>query len=128
MTPWVVDASAFVEMGMQTVRGRHATAVLADADWHVPAHFDAEVFSVYTRLFRRGQLSRTQVRELLGDLRVVGVTRHEIHHRIGLAWRRIDNLSSGDALYAELAFSLDAPLITCDAGLAAQVPGSVLVG
>ena len=25
-------------------------------------------------------------------------------------------------------YVLDAPLITCDAGLAAQVPGSVLVG
>ena len=127
MTVLVVDASVFVEVGLRTPRGLRAAAVLVDAQWHVPAHFDVEVFSAYVRLFRRGLLTREQARDLLGDLRAIGAIRHEVHHRIGLAWHRIDNLSPADAFYAELAASLSAPLVTCDAGLAAQVPDAVLV-
>jgi predicted nucleic acid-binding protein len=127
VTALVVDAAAFVEVGLRTPRGQRAAAVLSDAQWHVPAHFDVEVFSAYARLFRRWRLTREEARDLLGDLRVIGAIRHEVHHRIGLAWHRIDNLSPAGALYAELAASLDAPLVTCDAALAAQVPGAVLV-
>lgn len=127
MTALVVDASAFVEVCLRTPRGQRAAAVLVGAQWHVPAHFDVEVFSAYARLFKRGLLTRDEARNLLGDLRVINAIRHEVHHRVGLAWHRIDNLSPADALYAELAASLNAPLVTCDAGLAAQVPDAVLI-
>lgn len=127
MTAVVVDASAFVEVGLRTPRGQRAAAILIDAQWHVPAHFDVEVFSAYVRLFRRGLLTREQAQDLLGDLRAISARRHEVHHRVGLAWHRIDNLSPADAIYAELAASLNAPLVTCDAGLAAQVPDAVLI-
>lgn len=127
MTALVVDASAFVEVSLQSSRGQRVAAALAHGAWHVPAHFDAEVLGAYTRLHRRGLLDASQVEQLLVDLDVVEFTRHAVHRTLRRAWRRTTNLSAGDALYAELATQLDATLVTCDAGLASQVADAVLV-
>jgi predicted nucleic acid-binding protein len=123
----VIDASAFVETSLQSVRGRRVAQLLAQGSWHVPAHFDAEVLGAYARLHRRGLLDTTQVEQLLLDLEVVEVTRHAMHSSLRRAWRRSANLSTGDALYAELTAQLTGTLVTCDAGLASQVAGALLV-
>lgn len=127
MTALVVDSSAFVELSLQSSRGRRVAVTLAQGTWHVPVHFDAEVLGVYSLLHRRGLLDADQVEHVLLDLEVVDITRHGVHRTLRRAWRRTANLSAGDALYAELAAQLGAILVTCDAGLASQVSGAVLV-
>jgi predicted nucleic acid-binding protein len=127
VTVLVIDASAFVEASLQSGRGRRVAHVLAQGSWHVPAHFDAEVLGAYVRLHRRGMLDTTQIEQLLFDLEVVELTRHEVHRSVRRAWRRTANLSTGDALYAELTSQLTGTLVTCDAALASQVVGAVLV-
>ncbi len=127
MTPLVIDASAFVEAALRSGRGRRVAHVLTQGSWHVPVHFDAEVLGAYARLHRRGVLDTPQVEQLLIDLEVVELTRHDVHRSLRRAWRRTSNLSPGDALYAELTSQLVGTLVTCDAGLASQVAGAVLV-
>jgi predicted nucleic acid-binding protein len=127
VTALVIDASAFVETSLQSGRGRRVAQLLAKGSWHVPAHFDAEVLGAYARLHRRGLLDTTQVEQLLLDLEMVEVTRHGMHRSLRRAWRRTANLSTGDALYAELTAQLTGTLVTCDASLASQVAGALLV-
>lgn len=127
MTAVVLDASAFIEAALRTRRGRRVAELLADATWHVPGHFDAEVFGVYARLHRRGLLTEGQVTELLGDLMAVELIRHPVTSVLQGAWSWIGDLSPRDALYAELARRLATPLLTCDAGLATRSPGAVFV-
>ncbi len=114
-------------MSLQSSRGRRVAMTLQQGAWHVPVHFDAEVFGALTRLHRRGVLDALQVEQHLLDLEVVDFTRHGLHLTLRQAWRRTTNLSPGDALYAELAAQLGATLVTCDAGLASQVSDAVLV-
>lgn len=127
MTPLVIDASAFIEVSLRSSRGRRVAEVLTRGPWHVPVHFDAEVFGAFARLHRRGHIDAMQLNDLLGDLAVVAIQRHPIHEFLTDAAGRIDGLSAVDALYASLTAALDATLITCDQGLASRVPGAILI-
>lgn len=127
MTPLVVDASAFIDAMLQSTRGQRVTDVLARGSWHVPAHFDAEVFGVVVRMYRRGHIDVDRRDEMLGALAAAAVVRHATHELIRDAAGRTGTLSAADALYASLASALDATLITCDRGLASQVPGAILI-
>jgi predicted nucleic acid-binding protein len=127
MTPLVVDASAFIDAMLQSTRGRRVADVLARGSWHVPAHFDAEVFGVVVRMYRRGHIDVDRRDRMLGALAAAAVVRHATHELIRDASGRTDTLSGADALYASLASALDANLVTCDRGLASQVPGAILI-
>lgn len=127
MTVLVVDASAFVEALLQSTRGQHVTEVLARGSWHVPAHFDAEVFGAVVRIHRRGLIDGDRRDEMLGALAAAAVMRHATHELIREAAGRTATMSAADALYASLASALEATLVTCDRGLASQVPGAILI-
>lgn len=124
----VVDASAIVDVLVHNERAVAVRDAVGSAEQHAPSHFDAEVLSALGRMHRAELLTDDEVRLRLGVLARSSMTRHPLQSLLPGAWARRHRLQLPDALYAELAFSLDAPLITCDAGLAAQVPGSVLVG
>ena len=124
----VLDASAIVDVLVHNERTAAVREAVGSAEQHVPSHFDTEVLSALGRMHRAGLLTDGEVRLRLGVLARSSMTRHPLASLLPGAWVRRHRLQLPDALYAELAFSLDAPLITCDAGLAAQVPGSVLVG
>lgn len=124
----VVDASAIVDVLVQNERTVAVREALGSAEQHVPSHFDAEVLSALGRMHRAGLLTDGEVRLRLGVLSRSSMSRHPLASLLPGAWARRHRLQLPDALYAELASALDAPLITCDAGLAARVPGSVLVG
>lgn len=127
MNAVVLDASAFVEMVLRTSRGRCVVAAIREVSWHVPAHFDIEVFSAISRLHRRGLLDDENARPLVAELTVIAVERHPVVPLLESAWHHLEGLSSADALYAELSRRLSAPLVTGDAGLAQRSPGSILI-
>ena len=127
MNAVVLDASAFVEMVLRTSRGRRVVAAIREVSWHVPAHFDIEVFSAIGRLHRRGLLDAENARSLVAELAVIAVERHPVAPLLESAWHYLEGLSPADALYAELSRRLSAPLVTCDSGLAQRSPGSILI-
>src|SRR5438552_17671460 len=53
----VLDASVAVDMLGESARGLVAAAMIANERLIVPAHFDAEVYAAFRRLFRRKLLA-----------------------------------------------------------------------
>ena len=94
---------------------------------HVPAHFDAEVFSALGRLERAGDLTARQVKVRIDRLDAAPMRRHLLAPLLRGSWRRRHYLRLVDALYVELAYQLDSPIITTDAGLAAASPAAELI-
>jgi predicted nucleic acid-binding protein len=120
----VVDASALTELLLQTELGSRVEARLfrgADA-LHTPHLLDVEIVQALRRLVRARQLHADRAQEALDDLAHFNVRRHAHTDFLGRAWELRDNLTAYDAMYVALAEALDAPLVTCDAPLAAT-PG-----
>ena len=115
----VVDASALVAA---TVTTGDASQQLRDrllaSTNHAPHLIDAELGNVLRRMTHRGVLPADQARMVLWS--APGLIDHRYEHRGPLAtaaWALGANLTFYDALYVALAASLDAVLITTDAGL-----------
>lgn len=124
----VVDASAVVDL---LIGSTHAGAVadrLEGCVLHGPAHLDAEVLSALGRLHRGGSVSAALVGRLLVTLRGAPIERHPVAPTLTGAWGRRARLRLADALYVELASTLDVTLITTDARLARAVRRAELVG
>jgi predicted nucleic acid-binding protein len=121
----VVDASAMVEMLMQTEIGlRVRTLVLHHgSSRHAPHLLDVEVVQVLRRFVRSGIATPDRAQQALEDLAAFPIRRHGHVSVIGRAFALRDNLSAYDAVYLALAEALDATLVTCDSALA-KVPGS----
>jgi predicted nucleic acid-binding protein len=123
----ILDASAMVDLLVGSPHGVAIVVRLRGYDLHVPAHFDAEVFSALGRLERSGDLTADQVEERIERLEAAPFRRHLLAPLLSGAWRRRHNLRLVDALYVELASQLDSTIITTDAGLAAASPAAELV-
>nr|WP_269455143.1 type II toxin-antitoxin system VapC family toxin [Mycobacterium kyorinense] len=118
----MLDASAMVDLLTDPSAGELIRFRLEGTAVHVPAHFDAEVFSAAGRLCRAGRLTDNDVVSILGVVRRAPFTRHLVHNLIEGAWSRHNTHSLLDALYVELAEQLRAPLITTDRKLATSYP------
>lgn len=120
----VVDASAMVELLLDTEIGRRVDARVFGAEGrHAPHLLDVEVAQVLRRFVLARQVSEARAREALADLAVFPIVRHG---HASLVVRMFDlraNLTAYDAAYVALAEALDATLITCD-GRAASAPGN----
>jgi predicted nucleic acid-binding protein len=115
----VVDASAVVEALLGTDLGRKVRKRMRGHELHAPAHLDAEVLSALGRLHRAEELRRPTVETALDELAAAPIRRHPLASLLSGAWARRENQRLVDALYAELAASLDSiPLLTTDARLA----------
>lgn len=123
----IVDASAMVDLLVGSPQGAAIRARLRGHELHVPAHFDAEVFSALGRLERAGALTARQVKSRIERLEVAPIQRHLLAPLLSGAWKRRHNLRLVDALYVELAHQLDSPIITTDSGLAAASSAAVLI-
>lgn len=112
----VVDASVVVEA---LLVGGVAAVRISDTDVHVPHLLDAEVVSAIRGRTLGGHvgvdLAGAAVR-VLGELEM---ERHSHVALLGRAWALRANLTVYDALYVALAETLDVPLVTADAGIAA---------
>jgi predicted nucleic acid-binding protein len=122
MPTTVLDASAAVELLLQTPAGGRVDAALRGQQVAVPAHFDAEVLSVLGRLARSGDLAEGEVKPLLAELARAPFDRYPLQPLLAPAWESRHNLALRDAPYVVLARRLEASLITADARLS-RAPG-----
>jgi predicted nucleic acid-binding protein len=118
----VLDASAWVDLLLDTERGLRIRERIAGADLHAPAHVDIEMLSALGRLHRAGALSEGTASDCLRLAQRTPIQRHPLHPLTTGAWARRHNLRLTDAYYVELADNLDTSLITTDQRLARAAP------
>lgn len=114
----VLDASAMIELLIESDHGQTVGDRIGDRTVHVPAHFDAEVLSGLSRMFRAGMLSDGDVGERIRVLGNSPFIRHTLTLLLEGAWSRRENFRLADALNVELAERLNAQLLTADRSLA----------
>jgi predicted nucleic acid-binding protein len=122
----VVDASAMVDLLMGGALGEAVAAKIAGHALHGPSHLDAEVLSVLGRLGRAGVLDDSIVPRLLEQMAEAPIKRHPVQALLLGAWALGANLRLADALYIELASSLELALITTDTRLSPLRPVEVV--
>lgn len=120
----VIDASAALEVLLRSAAGLRAEQqMLAPGEsLHAPHLIDVEVAQVLRRYARAGQLTDARCAEALTDWGAFRVHRYAHDWMLDRMWVLRANVTAYDATYLALAEALDAPLLTCDARLAAA-PG-----
>jgi predicted nucleic acid-binding protein len=118
----VPDASSIVEVLLQTERGRRLeTRFLHPAEtMHVPHLIDIEVTHVLRRVCLQGLLDLQRGAEAIEDLTALPLIRYPHDLFLPRIWTLRHTLTAYDAAYVALAETLSAPLLTCDARLAAS--------
>jgi predicted nucleic acid-binding protein len=121
----VLDASALVELLLNTAAGRTIATRIADPaiSLHVPHLADIEVTQALRRYARDGELETADAVSALEELRALDLERHAHEPLLDRVWELRRNLSAYDAVYVALAEVLDTVLLTCDARLA-RAPGA----
>lgn len=120
----VVDASAVLEVLLQTSLADSLSRRLFDRHetLHAPHLLDLEVAQVLRRYCARGDLPAQRGLEAIFDLADLPITRYPHEPFLQRVWELRSNVTAYDAAYLALAEALEAPLVTCDRGLASS-PG-----
>lgn len=116
----VVDASAFVDLIVPLEPDPSLRRRLANQDLHAPHVLDIEVLSALRRFVRRGTISGARAADARIDLTTSAIVRYPHVPLLDRAWELRDTISAYDSVYIALAELLEAPLVTCDARLAAS--------
>lgn len=120
----VLDASAIVEVLLNSDLGNRIDRRWTDmGEAQAPHLAGVEVLSVLRRLSAIGKISTERGKRAVSRLATLPVERRAHEPLLGRVWELRHNLSAYDATYVALAEALGAPLITCDARLAAA-PGN----
>jgi predicted nucleic acid-binding protein len=116
----VLDASALVEMVLDTPTGRSVATRIADPalGLHVPHLADVEVAQALRRYARDGELTGGEAAHALEDFRALDVERHAHEPLLTRVWQLRENFSVYDAVYVALAEALGTTVLTCDRRLA----------
>lgn len=123
---WVMDSSAVIELLLGTAAGATVAGHIGVAELVAPAHVDVEVVGVVGQLARKGIISGAAADQAVAALAGMPLRRVLPVDLIAGAWERRHNLRAADAFFAATSDELDGPVVTLDAGLAAQVT-SILV-
>ena len=120
----VIDASALIEVLLGTT---HAAAIrtrvfAVGETLHGPHLLDIEVAQVLRRYVARGDLDVARAALALEHLAAFPIRRYAHTVLLPRVWALRDSITACDATYVALAEALQAPLLTCDARLAAA-PG-----
>ena len=120
----VLDASALVELVLDTPTGRVIASRIADPalGLHVPHLADIEVAQALRRYAKDGELDASAAAVALEDLRALDLQRHAHEPLLDRIWELRQNLSAYDAVYVALAEVLETVLLTCN-GRLARAPG-----
>jgi predicted nucleic acid-binding protein len=119
----VLDASAAVEWLLRTEEGvRIEHRMSRGGPLHVPHLLDLEVANVLRRFVLGRTMTEARAEQALQDLSDVRMMRHGHKNLLPRIWELRDHLTAYDSVYVALAEALDAPLLTCDAKIAAA-PG-----
>ena len=129
----VLDTSAFVELLMNSEKGREVATLLADDGYTLsaPQLLVTEVAQVLRRRTRAGLVSPSRASAALAIFTRMDVRLYDHLPLTDRVWELRDNLSAYDATFVALAEALHEPLVTCDARLAknpASEAAVVLIG
>ncbi|HEX4136557.1 MAG TPA: type II toxin-antitoxin system VapC family toxin [Bryobacteraceae bacterium] len=113
----VVDASAILEILKQTPTGIEMAPSLAKAQLHAPHLIDLEIVNALRRWEMLREMSHSDVQQALEAFLETRIVRHNHTHLLQQIWSLRNNLTAYDAAYLALARTLDAELLTMDAGL-----------
>lgn len=121
MTLAVVDASVVVAFYAADDPRRAAVSARLGAGHALfaPAHLDAEVVSALRGMARGNSVLTRAVPEALRHLEGFALRRMPLAPLLQRMWELRENATAYDGAYIALAERLAAPLITCDAKLAA---------
>src|SRR5437870_2345624 len=98
----VIDASALVDMLLQTDRGTAVTDRIAGAELHAPAHVDSEVLSALGRLHRARLITADYAESRLHRLVMIRIERHLLPPLPRRAWARRPNMALAHARHADV--------------------------
>jgi predicted nucleic acid-binding protein len=115
----VVDSSAVVDALTARAEDSELRSRLRTEGLHAPYLLDVEVMHAFRGLVRRGALSADRADNARHDYAMLRLTRYPHLPLLERVWQLRDRLSAYDAVFVALAELLDAPLVTCDAKLAA---------
>lgn len=120
----VIDASALIELLLQSDRASAVVQTITGADMMAPDLINVEVLSTLRRLEQAGALTASRAVQAISDLQVAPVRRYPTFALLGGIWALHYNLSAYDACYVALARALGCSLVTADARLSrAPDPG-----
>jgi predicted nucleic acid-binding protein len=114
----VIDASALVELLLQTEVGTRVERAVGDAELIAPDGLNPEVMHALRGLERGGKLTSARASKAIGRLSREAITRIPTLGLLREAWSLRANLSAYDACYVALARAFDCPLLTADKPLA----------
>lgn len=120
----VADASAVLELLLESRAGSNIERrLLQPGEFvHAPHLLDLEIAQALRRYVLAGELSAQRGKQALTDLADLPIIRYPHDLFLSRIWALRHNVTAYDAVYLALAESLPAPLVTCDARLAAA-PG-----
>ena len=107
----------------ESARGSVAAAMIANERLIVPAHFDAEVYAAFRRLFRRKLVARSRLDFITSRLIGLAAERVALPPLLPEVHRLADRFSAADAFYVALARARGIELVTADAALAHAASG-----
>jgi predicted nucleic acid-binding protein len=120
--PVVVDASALVELLLQSERAPAVLQVIGDTELAAPDTINPEVLSSLRRLERIGALPPDRATQAVEDLRDARLQRFPTLPLLPTVWTLRATVTSYDACYVALARDLGCPLVTADRKLS-RAPG-----
>jgi predicted nucleic acid-binding protein len=120
--PVVIDASALVELVVQSERAPAVLQAVGSTDMVAPDVVNPEVLSILRRLERTGALAPRQAVQAVDDLMDAPVRRFSTLPLLAEAWSLRANVSAADACSVVLARILRCPLVTADRKLS-RAPG-----
>ena len=119
MTRLVLDASAGVELLLNTPRARSLSAKLPEsAEWWVPEHYFVEVAGALRRAALNGDATPERVDRAFSMLGRAVLRRAQVRPLLADAWARRATVTIADALYVVLAEHIAATLVTAEERLA----------
>jgi len=112
--PVVIDASALVDLVVQSERAPAVAQAVGSTDMVAPDVVNPEVLSILRRLERNGRLTAPQAVRAVDDLIDAPVRRFSTRPLLAEAWTLRANVTATDACYVALARILRCPLVTAD--------------
>lgn len=114
----VIDASALVELLLQSPRARTIKEAIGDGELIAPDTLNPEVLNSLHGLERGGALTAARASRAVERLLTSRIVRVPTQALLHDAWSLRHNVSAYDAMYVALAQSLRCPLLTADSRLA----------
>lgn len=112
--PVVIDASALVELLLQTGRAAAVAQAVGTTEMVAPDVINPEALSSLRRRERNGELRAERALQALDDLLNAPVRRFSTLSLLAEAWTLRASVTTYDACYVALARDLGCPLVTGD--------------